>query len=177
MYVILKGSVNVIVNIPDPFTGEIRPRIVAWMKDGASFGSYSMLSGEARGNKMSVFNQIKNLTAAIKKREGYLKQGIIYGQDINLKKNNPILQDQQKKITAGKPKKVERTKRAADIVIAEDAYVLELSREFFKEIILMTIKDEYEKKMRLIAEISFLRVSSRPNYLPNDRFRTMRCLD
>lgn len=42
-------------------------------------------------------------------------------------------------------------------MIFEKTYLLELSRDFFREIILLTIKDEYEKKMRLIAELSFFK--------------------
>lgn len=73
MYIIVKGSVNVVINNPDPFTGEHRPRIVAWMNDGTSFGSYSMLSGEDRGMKKTVATQITMLTKSIKDRENYLK--------------------------------------------------------------------------------------------------------
>jgi hypothetical protein len=43
-------------------------------------------------------------------------------------------------------------------VATEDLLMLELSREFFREIILNTIKDEYERKMRLISELPFFKV-------------------
>lgn len=158
MYILLKGSVNVVINMPDKFTGEIKRKTVAWMRDGESFGEYSMLGGETRGSNSSVFIKIKDLKGEMKEREDYLKQGIVYGREIDLKKNNFILE--RKKYDGKKKVYVERTKREADIIIAEDACMLELSREFFKEIILLTIKDEYEKKMRLIAEISFFRVRS-----------------
>ena len=58
MYIILKGSVNVKVNIPNKFTGEMRKRVVAWMVDGASFGEYSMLGGKSRGKKSTVYMKI-----------------------------------------------------------------------------------------------------------------------
>lgn len=67
--------------------------------------------------------------------------------------------DKEAKLGVGEVKAVERTKRAASIIVTQDAHLLELSREFYQEIILMTIKDEYEKKMRLISEINFFRVS------------------
>jgi hypothetical protein len=66
--------------------------------------------------------------------------------------------DKEVKLGVGEVKAIERTRRAASIIVTQDAHLLELSREFYQEIILMTIKDEYEKKMRLISEINFLRV-------------------
>lgn len=158
MYVILKGSVNVIVNIPNKFTGQARRRVVAWMNDGASFGEYSMLGGKTRGKKQTVYMKITELSNNMRKREDYLKTGIFYGQKIDLDKHNLILDEIKNR--ENQIQYIERTKRAADIEVIEEAYLLEIEREFFREIILLTIKDEYEKKMRLIAELPFFKVST-----------------
>ena len=46
MYVILRGSVNVIIHYNDPITGKPVSKTVAWMKDGSSFGEYAMLGSK-----------------------------------------------------------------------------------------------------------------------------------
>jgi CRP-like cAMP-binding protein len=152
MYIILKGSVNVIIHYIDPITGKPGEKTVAWMRDGSSFGEYSMLGSKSRAAKDNVFTSI------------------IYEQDIDLKAQN-MVEDWKKKNAEEEavkynpslkadapPAYQERTKRAADIVVAEDILLLELSREYFREIILDTIKDEYERKMRILADLPLFKV-------------------
>jgi CRP-like cAMP-binding protein len=165
MYIILRGSVNVIINYTDPMTSLPQSKVVAWMKDGSSFGEYAMLGSKTRGIKESILSTIARVTNDIQKRVTYLKRAIVYNQQIDLKANNPIIEEKKKKqeeealLKSGKTSNYqERTKRAADIVATEDLLMLELSREFFREIILNTIKDEYERKMRLISELPFFKV-------------------
>lgn len=170
MYIILKGSVNVIIHYIDPITGKPGEKTVAWMRDGSSFGEYSMLGSKSRAAKDNVFTSIAKMTNNINNRLVYLKKSVIYEQDIDLKAQN-MVEDWKKKNAEEEavkynpflkadapPAYQERTKRAADIVVAEDILLLELSREYFREIILDTIKDEYERKMRILADLPLFKV-------------------
>lgn len=176
MYIILQGSVNVMIHYSDPITAKPMSRVVAWMRDGSSFGEYSMLGSKSRTIKDTVFTSMSKLSSEINNRLIYLKRAIIYQEPIDLKEksavdvwkknraeefkrqNDPLYQ----KNTAGQKEAAyqERTKRAADIVATENLFMLELSREYFREIILTTIKDEYERKMRLLSELPLFKVSS-----------------
>jgi CRP-like cAMP-binding protein len=182
MYVILSGSANVVIHYNDPVSGKPTDRIVAWMKDGSSFGEYSMLGTKSRGGKDSVFVNISRLTNDLTNRLVYLKRAIIGQQEIDLKANNPVedwkkMKEEQKELALGlnnpKPKPVEepqtyveRTKRAADIIATEELTVLELSRDYFKEVILLTIKDEYERKIKLLSELPLFKAHEFMSLMP-----------
>jgi CRP-like cAMP-binding protein len=62
MYIILRGSVNVIINYTDPMTSLPQSKVVAWMKDGSSFGEYAMLGSKTRGIKESILSTIARVT-------------------------------------------------------------------------------------------------------------------
>lgn len=91
MYIIIKGSVNVIISEKNKFSGQVSKRLAAWITEGNSFGEYSMLGGKSRNKKKTVYMQIKEITDKMVKRSDYLKTGIFYGQKIDLKSNNPII--------------------------------------------------------------------------------------
>lgn len=170
MYIILKGSVNVVIHYNDPITGKPVSKTVAWMRDGSSFGEYAMLGSKSRASKDTVFTSISKLGNDISNRMIYLKKSILYQQEIDLKANNMVETWKKKKAeeeaakynptqkTQDVPAYQERTKRAADIVVAEDILLFELSREYFREIILENIKDEYERKMRILADLPLFKV-------------------
>lgn len=172
MYIILKGSVNVIIHYTDPITGKPGQKTVAWMRDGSSFGEYSMLGSKSRAAKDSVFTSIAKMVNNINSRLVFLKKSVIYQQEIDLKSQNMIEEWKKKKAeeeaikynpslkVEAPPVYQERTKRAADIVVAEDILLFELSREYFREIIMETIKDEHEKKMRILADLPLFKVPS-----------------
>jgi CRP-like cAMP-binding protein len=182
MYIILKGSVNVVIHYNDPITGKPVSKTVAWMRDGSSFGEYAMLGSKSRASKDNVFTSISKLGNDISNRMIYLKKSILYQQDIDLKANNLVETWKKKKAdeeaakydpnfkAAAQPAYQERTKRAADIVVAEDILLFELSREYFREIILENIKDEYERKMRILADLPLFKVgyahTRSMNFLP-----------
>ena len=182
MYIILKGSVSVIINYVDQITGEKMRKVVAWMRDGASFGEYSMLGSKSRAIKDSVFTTMQKIQNENYNRLVCLKRAIVYNQSIDLKENNPVEKWKRKKeeerVLREEPHRKkqdtsvyqERTKRAADIIAVEDLLVLELSREFFREIILATIKDEYERKMRLLSEISLFKEHELLDLMPIANF-------
>ena len=177
MYIIISGSANVIIHYNDPVSGRSMERIVAWMKDGSSFGEYSMLGTKSRVGKDSVFLNMSKLSTDLNNRLVYLKRAIIGRQEIDLKSQNPVedwkkMKAEQRDIALGikqaqkvddKPTYVERTKRAADVVAAEELIVLELSRDYFKEVILLTIKDEYERKIKLLSELPLFKVGRNIN--------------
>jgi len=62
-----------------------------------------------------------------------------------------------------KQKYTERTKRSATIRVVETATCLELSRDFFKEILRNVISEEFEKKLRLLSELEFFKNHEIPN--------------
>ncbi|KRX10115.1 Cyclic nucleotide-binding protein [Pseudocohnilembus persalinus] len=170
MYVILKGSVNVIAKPP---LGEFeKPFIVAVLYDGQHFGELSMMETYQKRNKDNMVMEninvksLKFIKDQLQKYDKIIKfeeqskikgksQEDIEKQVVQLKQQ--LFQPQSEEIqedTLSKEQKQGTTKRAATIQCSDDCYMLRITKDLFQNVLMGLMQDELDIKIKLLTSIN-----------------------
>lgn len=123
MYVILKGAIN-IRKLRVAKEGIEQNTVINTLYDGEMFGELAMMGTTQKKEKNT-----QDLTNAGKE---------------NLEENEKEKQDKLY---------IERTKRMATAQAAETTYVLEISREYFKKVLLSISQKELDEKLNFLMNI------------------------
>lgn len=131
MYVILKGAIN-IRKFRISKEGIEQNTVINTLYDGEMFGELAMMGTTQKKEKNT-----NDLTNADKE---------------NLEENEKENQEKDKLY-------IERTKRMATAQAAETTYVLEISREYFKKVLLSISQKELDEKLNFLMNIPTFSVS------------------
>lgn len=178
LYVILKGSVNVIVNSKNKY-GEMHENVVASLYDGSSFGELAMMGANRNTKelKIDLISQIitrSDIFKFIKQEEEeklfeekkkLLQEAVeIHKRFHNKKKIIEKLENEINEIIEKKIK--EGQKRLATIKTQETSYLLVIPRNEFKSILLSLFQNDLDFKVRILKKIDFFKECDSASLIP-----------
>ena len=136
VYVILRGSCNILIKCSDGIGGE-RQKIINVLYDGDHFGELAMMGTSAKSKRLAATKPAGN----------------------PLNKAQP--DDSSKQPSAAHTtleesrKYFERTKRSASVQVAESVDLLCIPRDRFKNILLALIQQELDLKLKVLQSLPF----------------------
>jgi len=178
LYVILKGSVNVIVNMRNK-NGEISENIVASLYDGSNFGELAMMGANRNTKelKIDLISQIitkSDIYKFIKKEEDEKvfeeKQKTLKEmKELNNKYNTykKVIEKLENEIKDVFDSKIrEGQRRLATIKVQENSHLLVIPRNEFKTILLSLYQADFEFKLKILKKISFFKECDAASLIP-----------
>lgn len=178
LYVIIKGSVNVIVTTRLK-NGETQENIVASLYDGSNFGELAMMGANRNTKelKIDLISQVINKADIHKflridaeekvfmEKQKLLKEAKQIHKEFNNKQN--IVEMLEKEIKEIVEKKIkEGQRRLATIKIQESSYLLVIPRDEFKAILLSLYQNDFEFKLKVLKKISFFKECDSASLIP-----------
>lgn len=125
MYVVLQGAVNIRKSYKTK-SNQLQNTVINTLYDGETFGELALM-----GTTEKKEQDVKDL----------------------IKKNNKNEQECEKQKKSQKKVYIERTKRMATTQAAETTYVLAISREYFKKILLGSSQKELDDKLNFLINM------------------------
>ena len=178
LYVVIKGSVNVIVNSRNKL-GEFKETVVASLYDGSHFGELAMMGANRNTKELKIDvisqimtkNDIKRFVKneadekALEEKQVLLKEA----QEINKRYNNKrkVIEKLENEIKEAVEAKIkEGQKRLATIKTQESSYFLVIPRNEFKIILLSLYQSDFEFKLKVLKKIYFFKDCDSASLIP-----------
>ena len=186
LYVILKGSVNVIVNHRNNI-GEVSENIVASLYDGSNFGELAMMGANRNTKELKIdlisqiitksdidkFIKMEEAEKNLEEKQKHLKEA----KELNNKYNTyrKIIEKLENEIKDAYDAKVrEGQRRLATIKVQESSYMLVIPRNEFKTILLSLYQTDFEFKLKILKKISFFKDSDAASLIPFASYLTVK---
>lgn len=186
LYVILKGSVNVIVNRRNK-NGEFSETIVASLYDGTNFGELAMMGANRNTKelKIDLISQVitKSDIYAFMKREEEEKtleekqKQLKEAKELNIKFKifKKVIDKLEAEIKEAFDAKIkEGQRRLATIKVQESSYLLVIPRSEFKTILLSLYQVDFEFKLKILKKISFFKECDAASLIPFASYLSVR---
>lgn len=178
LYVIVKGSVNVIVNSRNK-NGEYNENIVASLYDGSSFGELAMMGANRNTKELKIdlisqiitksdiykYLQKETEEKALDEKKKLLQEAIEINKRFHNK--NKIIEKLENEIKEAIDIKIkEGQKRLATIKTQESSYFLVIPRNEFKSILLSLFQQDFEFKLKILKKIHFFKDCDSASLIP-----------